>query len=285
MSKKANPKVIGSFVIGAIVITIVGIMVLGGGSFMEKKVECIMYFNESISGLDVGAPVDFQGVRIGTVTEVWLEFDNETGTAFRPVKIQIEDGRIRHVGDQVASPNPEGRLESMVQTKGFRARLATQSMLTGKLKIDLGFFPDKPVVRLNRNPGIWEMPTVLSPINQVKEEVAQLPLSEIVNEAHLAIKNLSELMNPENSGKVLDNLNDTMERLESVLTGIDEKMDPLMTSITKTSDNFGALLDPQSAMGGELAVLIEDLKETSKSMRRFVEYIDQHPESLLRGKK
>jgi len=285
MSKKANPKVIGSFVIGAIVLSIIGIMLLGGGSFLERRFEGIMYFDESISGLDVGAPVDFQGVRIGTVTEVWLEFDRKTGMAYRPVKFQIEDGRIRHVDDQRAALNPEVGMESLVQTRGFRARLASQSLLTGRLKIELGFFPDRPIVRLNRNPGIWEMPTVLSPLSQVKEDVAQLPLAEIVNDTHRAIQNLSDLIDPEKTGKILDNLNGTMERLESVLVGIDSKLDPLLTSITKTSDNIGALLDPQTATGREMTLLIEDLKDSSNAMRRFIEFIEQHPESLLRGKK
>jgi len=284
MSKKANPKVIGSFVVGAIVISIVGIMILGGGSFMERKVDCIMYFDESISGLDVGAPVDFQGVRIGTVTEVWMEFDNQSSTVYRPVKIQIESGRIRLVDNQKALANPEDGLEALVQNKGFRAQLASQSMLTGKLKVDLGFYPDKPVKRQNRDAGLLELPTILSPLNQVKQEVAQLPLSEIVNETHQAIKNISDLIDPAKTGAILDNLNSTLERLESVMTGIDEKMNPLLTSFTRTSDNLGAMMDPQSPMGEELVVLVEDLKETSKAMRRFVEYIDQHPEALLRGK-
>lgn len=318
MSKKANPKVVGSFVIGAIALSIVGIMILGGGSFMEEKFECVMLFDESISGLDVGAPVDFQGVRIGTVTEVWMEFDAQSGLVFRPVKMQIEGNRIRHTdGLRPHRDKPDEGMERLVQKRGLRARLASQSMLTGKLKIELGFFPDKPVVRTGRYPDLWEMPTIPSPIRQVTEEVANLPLGEIVKETHRVIQRLADVLDQDETGKVFANLNETMDRLESVLTRVDEKIDPLtqhsaevlvstraavdelrevmvkiddqvgplMASVTESSERINDLVDPQSALGSDLAALIADVKLTSASLRRFVDYIDQHPESIIRGKK
>lgn len=318
MSKKANPKVVGSFVIGAIALSIIGIMILGGGSFMEDKFECVLFFDESISGLDVGAPVDFQGVRIGTVTEVWMEFDAQNGTAYRPVKMQIEGNRIRHTdGLRPNRDEPDKGMERLVEKRGLRARLASQSMLTGKLKIELGFFPDKPVVRVGRYPDIWEMPTIPSPIRQMTEEVSQLPLGEIVKETHRVIQRLADVLDQEETGKVFSNLNETLDRLESVLTRVDAKIDPLtqhssevlvstratldelrgvldtmdknmgplMSSLTESSDRIKELMDPQSAVGNELVVLIEDIKQTSASLRRFVDYIDQHPEAVLRGKK
>lgn len=317
MSKKANPKVVGSFVIGAIALSIIGVMLLGGGSLMEEKFESILYFDESISGLDVGAPVDFQGVRIGTVTEVWMEFDAKSGAAFRPVVMQLEGGRIRHTdGLKPNQDNPEVGMERLVQNRGLRARLASQSMLTGKLKIELGFFPDKPVNRTGRDKGMWEMPTIPSPIRQIEAEVSQLPLTEIVRETHNAIQRISGLLDPAMAGQTVSNINQTLERLESVLGNLDEKIDPLgdhsvgllknaeatmvelretldridanlvpvLTNLNQISGNMNAMISPQSPFRDGMTEVLEDLHETSKSVRRLADYLEQYPEALLRGK-
>jgi paraquat-inducible protein B len=318
MSKKANPAVVGSFVLGAIVLSIIGIMLLGGASMFEKKFDCILYFDESISGLDVGAPVDFQGVRIGTVTDVRIQFDKENNNeVLRPVRMQIEGNRIHLVRKNDEERDPAKNMESLVQDQGVRARLAAQSMLTGKLKIELGFFPNQPIVRKNRDQDIWEMPTVASPLKKVTEEVAELPLSEIVNEVHRAVKGMADILNPDKTGKAIQNMNLTLERLGDVLARVESKIDPmaeqgskvmktaqvsleemhqvlvkidaevepLLKSMTKISTQLGDMMDPESSVRGEVADLMEDLRETSKSLRRLSDYIEQHPESLLRGKK
>jgi paraquat-inducible protein B len=338
MSKKANPKVVGSFVVGAMALAILGIMLLGGGSLLETTFDCVLYFDESISGLDVGAPVDFQGVRIGTVTDVWMEFDGVSGAAYRPVKLQIEEKRIRHVGaGRLATKHAEG-MELLVQKRGLRARLASQSMLTGKLKVELGFFPDRPIVRVNRDKQVWEMPTIPSTMRQMTEDVAELPLGEIVSEIHRVVQRVGDALDPKEVGKVFANLNRTMERMEALLARVEAKVDPLaeqgagvltsiqgatedarktlatvnaqlaplmasltassdqaralldtrvpplMDSLAKTSDGVGALLQPHSPLSSDLAALLEELRRTSQSLGRFVDYLDQHPEALLRGK-
>ena len=70
MSKRANPKIIGGFVIGAIVLIIAGVIVFSSGQLFIKKPKVIMYFKGSVKGLNVGAPVDFKGVQVGKVTEI-----------------------------------------------------------------------------------------------------------------------------------------------------------------------------------------------------------------------
>jgi paraquat-inducible protein B len=317
MSKKANPAVVGSFVIGAITLSIIGIMLLGGGSFFEERFECIMYFDESISGLDVGAPVDFRGVRVGTVTDVRLVVDGgDNIQVLRPVKIQIERNRIHRSDNRNPRSDLGEALEALVNEHGLRARLASQSMLTGKLKVELGYHPNQPVVRRNRDPGTWEMPTIHSPLKQVSEEFAQLPLAEIVNETHRAINGLANAINSEDAGETIKNINVSLKRLESVLSRIDEKIDPLseqtagvmtsarstldelqgtlqkieasldpmIRSMNKTSEQVSLMLDPESRVRGEMAMLVEDMRQTSKSLRQLTDFLQQHPESLLRGK-
>lgn len=318
MSKKANPAVVGSFVIGAIALSIIGIMLLGGRSLLEKKFTCILYFDESVSGLDVGAPVDFQGVRVGTVTGVQLEFDhNHQGEILRPVTLQLEESRINFDQGQARHIGAGEALERLVVDHGLRAQLAKQSLLTGKLKIELGFFPSHSLIRKNRGSTFWEMPTIPSPLKQVTAELAQLPLSDIVNEMHRAVKGLADVLNPESTGKTLANIDQAVEKMVSVLerleagidpaakqsselmasakTSLDEfhttlaelnkSIGPLLDQATQVAGHFNVLMNPESQARGEFSLLLEDLQQTSKSLRQLVNYLEQHPDALLRGKK
>ena len=82
MGKRINPAAIGGFIIGAVVLIIVGVLVFSRGQFLSDKRTFVMYFDESVKGLNVGAPVDFQGVRIGSVTDVRVRYNVQDG-AFR----------------------------------------------------------------------------------------------------------------------------------------------------------------------------------------------------------
>ncbi len=319
MSKKANPAMIGGFVMGAVVCAIVAVMLFGGGAFFDETFECIVYFDESISGLDMGAPVDFQGVRIGTVTAVGLEFSMDAhGTFYRPVLFQLEGRRLTFAGDNAGglSMDMESQLEELV-AHGLRARLQNQSLLTGKLKIELGFFPDTEIKRKDRDPDIWEMPSISSPLQRVMEEVAHLPLKEMIEEAYRAIQHTADILDPDTFGKTLENTNQVLERLNNVVTRWDEQFDPLADqaqatlgaaeaaledisaainaldqraapfweSMTEATAHIDRMLDPHSPERAELSLLIRELRSTSRSLRLWIDYMEQHPESLLRGKR
>lgn len=319
MSKKANPTLVGSFVLGAIALSVIGIMVLGGGSFFEERFTGIMYFDESISGLDVGAPVDFQGVRIGTVTGVRMEMDaDDEGAVFRPVTFQIEFHRIYFRGGrQARGDEVREQMEQLVQQQGLRARLANQSLLTGKLKVELGYFPETRVTRRFRDTDLWELPTIPSPLAAAKSELQHLPFSAIVEESYRVVRNVADLLDPEKTGQTLATLNSTLANLDEVLNQVretiqplstegvdavrdlrtllkdvqsvmgklDDHIEPLLESMAHTSSRVGHLLDPESPMRGEMNLLISDVRETSRSIRLLTEYLEQHPESLLRGKR
>ncbi len=284
MSTKTNPTAVGAFVIGAIAIAVVAVMLFGGSSLFEKRFECVLYFDESISGLDVGAPVEFQGVRVGTVTDVRLEVHAETRELLRPVRMQLEGSRFHHIGSQGHEGASEVGMNRIVDELGLRARLASQSLLTGKLKIELGLYPNEPIVRKNRNPDEYELPTLPSTLRKVKQDLSELPIADMVTEAHEAIQRLSDLMDPEVTGQTIKNLNETLVNLSSMLAKLDQRLDPLLLSMTRTSDQAGAFLNPNSDVRAELDLLIHEIRKASQSMRLLTEYLEQHPEAILRGK-
>ena len=318
MSKQANPTLVGSFILGAILLAVLALLLLGGGKAFENSFECVVYFDESISGLDVGAPVDFQGVRIGSVTDVKLVYDGAADSLIvRPVRLAIEESRIELANDQSWGRDVARNMEGLVANQGLRARLATQSLLTGKLKIELGLFPEQPIRRRNRDASHWEMPSIPSPLQAVADEVAQLPISAIVHDAHRAIQRIADMMDPERSAQTIDNLNRTLANLETLLSQVSSKIDPiadqgtgflqtaqaslddlrgllrqidanmppLVANLTSISGNVDALTDPESHLREEISRLLEELRATSQSIRYLANQIEEQPESLLRGKK
>lgn len=319
MSKKSNPAVVGTFVVGAIVLSIAGVMLLGGGALMQERFDAIVYFDESISGLDVGAPVEFQGVRIGTVTGVRMEMntDEDQGAIYRPVTFQFELQRIHFPGGRLGrSREVSAQIERLVQEQGLRARVATQSILTGRSKIELIYSPGTLINRKNRDPGIWEMPTIPSPLIAVRNEVMELPLAEIARETHRAVSHVADLLDPENAGKTMDKLNETLSEINEILDQVKTKLDPLaneslgalqdiraavkglqpvmdrmdanihpmLQSVTETSRSISHVFDPEAPMRGEVIQLISDVRETSRSIRLLMEHLEQHPESVVWGK-
>lgn len=284
MSTKTNPTAVGAFVVGAIAISVIAVMVLGGSSFFDKRFECILYFEESISGLDVGAPVEFQGVRVGTVTDVRLEVYSKAGELLRPVRLQLEGGRFHHVDAPRHDGDSAAGMNRMVDEHGLRARLASQSLLTGKLKIELGLHPNTPVVRLNRHTDVFELPTLPSALRQVKQDLSQLPIADMIAESHEAIQRVSLLLDPDVTGRTIKKLNTTLDNLSSMLSKLDQRIDPLLLSMTRTSDQAGAFLNQDSDLRAELGLLVIEIRKTSQSMRLLTDYLEQHPEAILRGK-
>ena len=90
MSKPVNPYTIGAFLVGSLVLLISAVLIFGGGQFFKNKAEFVIYFDGALNGLNVGAPVKLQGVKIGTVKEISLEFDKQFMRISKPVVVEIE---------------------------------------------------------------------------------------------------------------------------------------------------------------------------------------------------
>ena len=143
MSKKTQPALIGAFVLGAITLAIAALFFVAGGDLWKKKSRYIMYFDGSVYGLQVGAPVVFRGVNIGLVRQIGIALDSNQQSFFIPVEIELFAqpavdlyGQSVDINNQMAS--------GQFVTQGLRAQLSMQSLLTGQLYIDLDFHPETP---------------------------------------------------------------------------------------------------------------------------------------------
>ena len=313
--KKPHPAVVGAFVIGAIALLILAALAIGGRGLFERKLDCVAYFDENIGGLDVGAPVEYEGVRIGTATDIRIELNLDTGQFYRPVRFQIEPSRIRFEGGDADSAATTF-LERLVTDHGLRAQLANQSLLTGKLKITLGNFPDTPVNRKSRDPGLWEMPTTPSPLAAVTGKLADLPFADIVTELRDAVAGLSTLLQSVRDRGTVLHLDESLQKLGTLFTSINDQVQPLagdggqllqtatatledlratlksasadlaplLANLNATSANLAPFFDPSTPAGTDLPSILADLRDASRSLRLFLDYLEQHPEALLSGK-
>jgi paraquat-inducible protein B len=304
MSKKANPVAIGAFVLGALALTVVGLLLFGSGKLLKERQSFVLYFEEPLGGLDVGAPVDFQGVRVGTVVDVRIVIDHNSGQVSLPVIIDFEPDRAAHWGDKTRT-TPEVRAREYLK-RGLRARLASQSLVTGKLKIELGFFPDSPL-KLVKNPNdvFPEIPTIPGPLTQFKAEIDKLPLEELVVDARETMAGLNTMINSSamqalgtNINELTVSMNALARKLESLPLG--ETLEDVrslahsreflnaVTNLNGTLEASQLLLRRMERESGPMQVQLyaamNELGRASDSLRQLAETIELQPESILRGK-
>ena len=216
MGSKVNPTVIGAFVVGAIVLAVAGVLLFGGGKFFQEKHPYVIFFQGSVQGLSVGAPVVFRGVQVGQVTKIEAIYDSSKATIDIKVIIEIVRGVVR-TPHEVMLPSQEKAVEVMIQ-HGMRASLQTQSFVTGLLMVALDFHPGTPIKLLGLDPKYPEIPTVptemqelLDNVRQTLADLGKLPLEALLSEAMGMFKRVNTLLD-------LPELRQTLVSLPEVTT-------------------------------------------------------------------
>lgn len=315
---------IGAFVFGGFVLAVVAVILFGNFRLFSSTTRAAVVFQGSISGLAVGAPVTFRGVRIGSVQSTVLQFDSQTRTAFIPVTIQIDSNRIRVTGGN-GSRRAALDLPDLV-ARGLRAELVTQSFVTGQSEINLDFYPGAPATLHSGSTDLPEIPTRLSTVQRVQEELSQLPLRELVKNADETLQSLRHLsdrldkelpplvanlqVTAQESTRTVDTaagaitdlqrrMNDTLTRATQLMaTGaqqINERgadLHALLVSSTKaarqaseTLNDVRSLTSSRSETRVNLDSALRDLAATAASLRGFASDVERNPQLLLTGRR
>lgn len=251
MRKKPNNKMIGFFILLGLGIFIAIIATFVSDKLLsDRKNMVVMYFSESIKGLDVGSPVMFKGVSVGKVIKIDLITDLEEVDFSIPVYVTFND---RNFDSAQPRENKVHVLKELI-AKGLRARLNTQNYLTGQLMVELEMFPGTPIVYRERGGDIPEIPTILSPLAELSQGIQDIPLKETFKKVNVFFDALNKKIVPQ---------------LETVLN--DFSRIPHQTSkIPETLVNFNQAM--------------KNISTAAKSLGNFADYIERHPEALLRGK-
>jgi paraquat-inducible protein B len=246
-------------------------------SAYTKRVTWLFEFDGSVRGLEIGAPVEMSGIKIGRVTDVHLVVDAAKRTVTVPVLCEIDLDRVGVVNlspEQIRRFGSDELSTGLVEL-GLRAQLRTSSLLTGSLLVALDFFPNAPPAKIDLAGTYPKFPTVPSTmesitrsVNRTLDKLASLPLEDVVQD-----------------------LRKTLEAAQQLMRNTDTRSGPLITSLRQTSDDADTALKSltagygrESQLRGELAELMRQLNETLKSVSALANYIQQHPDAFVRGK-
>jgi paraquat-inducible protein B len=269
MSRKANPTTIGGFVVGAIVLVVAGIVWLGGGQFFSENVKFVLYFDGSLKGLNVGGPVLFRGVRIGTVTGVIVRSYPEEERVEIPVYIELEQGRVERHGERRS--DPEAAIAHLIKDRGLRAQLEMQSFVTGILAIQLDFHPDTPITMRADHSRYPEIPTIPSAMEKMMDTLEKLPIRELFDDIEHAVEGFDALVRSEELKETIRSLDVTVDDFGELARNVGEKIDPLAAAIDDTAGSARQALD----QARESIASVEDtLNKTLEDARKLVRDVD-----------
>ncbi|MFQ5973882.1 MAG: MlaD family protein [Alphaproteobacteria bacterium] len=264
MGAKANPKLIGAFVVGAIVLLVVGVLVFGSGRFFQERNVVVAVFEGSIKGLNVGAPATYRGVKIGTVSGIRALFDHSDQTIQIPVFITIEPDRFGELNFDPSQPvQPYEEELAFLVDRGLRARLETQSLVTGLLAVTFEFLPDTEPIFRSKITDVPEVPTVKSALEEVQATVSDVAASapELMANANQVLTQLSELLGGENKANIEATLQNLTNFTDSLASKSDEVVGDAAGTMANLRDATGKLQELFDR-GGRAADAIERVADS-----------------------
>jgi len=264
----------------------------------KEKQQLLMYFDGSVRGLSVGAPLEIRGIKLGEVTDIALEGDAKDYTFRIPVTVEYEPGRMKIKNEEYMPGTIEERRERLqgLVDKGLRAQLKTGSLLTGQLFIELDFHPDAPPSQLPIEDGRIVFPTIPSSLEEIRasltallNKLQKLPLEEIGNDLRSTVRGASELTNSEDLRRSLRHLNQTLANSQQLTAQLNENTAPALektlneaiATLTSLQQN---VLQEDSAVYVELTRTLTELSNAARSLRELANYLEQHPNALITGK-
>jgi paraquat-inducible protein B len=175
MKTKVSPAIVGAFVIGAFALGIVAVLTFGGVNFFSKPQRFIVYFDESIHGLDQGSPVKLRGVRVGKVAALNIRYDDAKNSSVAAVVCELNHDAVTGPTGEPVNVANRVELQALVD-RGLRARLEVQSLATGLLFVGLDFADPKA----NPDPGVRDARYVVVPATQSAISEFQASITEIL---------------------------------------------------------------------------------------------------------
>ena len=249
MSRRANPRTIGLFVVGGVALAILALITFGGSRLLGRGDRYVIHFDESLKGLRRGAPVSFRGVDIGQVAEIQAIYQRESGEVRVPVTVELRPGALRMSDGTADGSDPVADLVA----RGLRARLDVQSLLTGQLLVALDFF--------SLPSGVAAPPLVPGEIPSVPSTLASLQrtIDSALMDAPEVTRSLKELV----------------VSLRDMLSGTNrESLQKALTSLTSLADKAGDPAGPLQRSLAELPPLIADLRAGASGVPPLVARLD-----------
>ncbi|KGM43141.1 hypothetical protein JY97_09225 [Alkalispirochaeta odontotermitis] len=286
------------------------------------KTRWLLHFEGSIRGLTVGSPVEFRGIPVGQVLDINMEYDAAKKVFLIPVLIEIEQERIKVVGEMQDSDR-KWQNDYLVE-QGLRAQLKTGSLITGQLYVDLDFHPNAEPAQINWEGRYPQMPTVPTSIEEITtslthllKKLEKLPIEQIGNDLRDTVQGAKRLVNSAELQEALAALNQALNQAQQFAATLNEVITPELRSAVanlsttlkhtrKLAQNFDQTVVPEldatlkearatlsaikvsvskdSPLYYELMRVLKELTGAARSIRLMADYLERNPDALIYGK-
>lgn len=317
MSEKQQTVAIGAFVIGASLITLVTLIYLLGTGF-GKKEKVVMVFDGSVKGLNVGAPLALRGVKVGEVTDIDLILDSAKTNVIMLIEANFDAENIHRKG--IADTD----LTEELISRGLRAQLNSQSLLTGLLYVELDFHPESALNLVDIDSQYLQFPTIPTNLERITKKLQDLDISKLTDELESISNGVNTLVSSKQFQDLPADLANTLESVRELTTQMREqlattgpKLDTVLdeTAVTVASANsqlpklatlvetnlktlntaiaafeqgmtgIDGLVSPDSATLYELNLALQEMTRAGRSLQALSNTLEAQPESLIRGKR
>lgn len=267
----------------------------------RPKDSWLLYFNQSVRGLTVGAPVEFRGIKIGEVSSITLEFDSNDMSSRIPVLVGIEPERIFGRDKDLGLDDGHTILKSFV-SRGMRGVLKNGNLLTGQLLIDFDFYPGEPTKKLTFEDGTPVMPTKQTDLEQITESLTsvlgkleQIPFQQLSQDLHQTLQSADRAIGQipvqalsQDLRTTIQTAGKTMAQIDSLAKNFNSQTTPAITAaleqLSATLAGLDASLGNDSPANYQLRQSLREMSAAARSLRGLTDYLERHPESLLYGK-
>jgi len=322
MSKKINTTSIGLFIVSGVALGVSGLLLFSSSKMFSKSKDVIVYFNDSLNGLNEGAPVKYRGVTVGSVKRVMIRFNQATNDMSMPVILEVQDKLVRErLGDKASKLFYEQGMEYRMKA-GLRASLQTESLVTGVLYVDVRINPNAPPPVLHQLEKIYlELPTEPTQIQELFNNLASIDIRSLqtnlnnlitrldstvgqlkMTDVNAGVTNLlasvNRLVTDPNVTNTLAGLRPTLDQYRELGAKVTTQIDSLANGVTNSlaeanhtlaqlrgaGENLRAMLAPDSPVRNDLDLALTQLAGAAQSISSLADFLKQHPNALIAGR-
>jgi paraquat-inducible protein B len=309
---RPSATLIGTFVLGAAALVVASVLFFGGGMLREQRFTVVSFFDASVQGLRVGAPVTFRGVPVGEVNSMGVRVNPRTGQSIIQVNMELVPGMVTLYGQP--RPDSETLVASLID-EGLTAQLVKQSFVTGMLSVELAFRAGAEVSRLG-DTTLPEIPTVPGDLEALAKQLQTVDIAAALESLQRTLVSVEKVASSPGLARALDRLPATLGSLQRTLETMQREVGASSAEFQKTLAGVRslaasverdtastsaalrgtlanadavladtqALVDPRGHTVIQVQRAVDDLAVTSARLRSLAERVDRDPSVLVRGR-
>ena len=322
MAQQANRKMIGGFVLIAVGILAASVGIFGSGDWFKESLDYVLYFQESVKGLNVGSPVLYRGFPVGAVQRVIIQAGTKDLKDDVLVFVEIYPETVVFSAGDINIEQWKERMSDLIK-RGLRAQILPQSLITGKLIIELNVYADAPAIQEHIDPSYVEIlstyeeiPTIPSTLSKLESALGKLDLETLSKTLTSVLASADRILQNPDIDAGISEFKGTLVDARKLVNNVDAEVKPLSGKAQSTFDDVGKLarhvdgkVDPiaksvaealksvdtafkgidelvgkRSPTRAEIDNTLKEIQKAARSLRLLADYLEQHPEALLKGK-